>query len=244
MDHVNTERTEIRPIELLKEAKEMLGDQYWLFVGMTFIALVIGGALPFGILMGPMLCGLYLCFMEQHKRRTSEFGTLFKGFDFFAESLIATLIMMALVTVIILPIVFLFAAIMVVGGIAMGDDGVPALMIVLMAVFYPLIFLVSFLAQLPFLFMYPLIAGHGMKAIPAIKASWAGVKLNFMPLAIMLFVYSVLGVIAALACILPVYLLAPLTFGALYLAYTRIFPLSMKDQMASGAVPPKPSGQV
>ena len=244
MDPVNLERIEIKPIELLKEAKEMLGDQYWLFVAMTFIALVIGGALPFGILMGPMMCGLFLCLMEQRKKGVADFGTLFKGFEYFAESLIATLIMMAIVMVIVTPVILLFVAGMVMGGVMLGDDGGPVLMVVSMAIFYPLLFLVSFLAQLPFLFVYPLIVGHGLKAVPAITTSWAGVKLNFMPLAIMLFVFSVLSILAALMCILPVYLLAPLTMGAMYLAYTRIFPRSLKEQIAAGEAPAKPGAQM
>lgn len=240
MQNINPQRIQVKPIELLKEAKELLGDQYWLFVGMTFIALVIGGALPLGILMGPMFCGLYLCFMEQRERRTSEFGTLFKGFEYFAESLIATLIIIAIVTLIIIPIVVIYFVFVVVIGLTLGEDGAPPLFIFSMVIFYPLIFLVSFLANLPFLFVYPLIAGHGLKAVPAIKTSWAGVKLNFFPLAIMLFVYSVLSVIAALACVLPVYLLAPLTFGGTFLVYTRIYPVSMKEQIAAGTVPTPP----
>ena len=65
--------------------------QYWLFVGMTFVAFFIGSAVPFGILMGPMMCGIYLTCFAQRRREPVEFGLLFKGFDFFGPSVIATL---------------------------------------------------------------------------------------------------------------------------------------------------------
>ena len=55
-------RISARPIERLTEAKQMLGDQYWLFVGICACGMLIGSIVPLGILMGPMMCGMYLCF--------------------------------------------------------------------------------------------------------------------------------------------------------------------------------------
>ena len=49
-------RKAVDPIECIKAGWEMLKPHYWLFVGMAFIAYVIGQAVPI-ILMGPMLCG-------------------------------------------------------------------------------------------------------------------------------------------------------------------------------------------
>ena len=51
----------INPIDLYKRSLALMGDQYWLFVAMTFLAILIGSVVPFGILMGPMFVGLYLC---------------------------------------------------------------------------------------------------------------------------------------------------------------------------------------
>ena len=42
-------RVSLQPIELLKSAKEMLGEQYWLFVGITFLGAIIGSAVPLGM---------------------------------------------------------------------------------------------------------------------------------------------------------------------------------------------------
>jgi hypothetical protein len=83
----------INPIDLYKRSLALMGDQYWLFVGMTFLAMLIGSVVPFGILMGPMFVGLYLCFKEREEGRRVEFGKLFQGFDEFVNSLIVTLIL-------------------------------------------------------------------------------------------------------------------------------------------------------
>ena len=53
-------------------------DQYWLFVGMCFIGVLIGGAVPLGILLGPMMCGLYLTFFKTRRGEPIEFGTMFQ----------------------------------------------------------------------------------------------------------------------------------------------------------------------
>ena len=86
-------RISARPIERLTEAKTMLGDQYWLFVGICLVGILIGSIVPMGIMMGPMMCGMYLCFRYRMNSIQVRFETLFKGFDVFVNSLLATLIL-------------------------------------------------------------------------------------------------------------------------------------------------------
>src|ERR1044071_9987258 len=81
-------RKAVDPVECIKAGWELVKPQCWLFVGMTFIAFFIGSAVPLGILMGPMMCGIYLTCFARLRREPVEFGLLFKGFDFFGPSLI------------------------------------------------------------------------------------------------------------------------------------------------------------
>ena len=101
-------RQAVEPVECLKRGWELIKDQYWLFVGMTFIGLLVGGAVPLGILLGPMMCGLYLTFFKKRRGEPIEFGTLFKGFDFFGPSLVATLLHVVPIVAIVVPAYFLF----------------------------------------------------------------------------------------------------------------------------------------
>ena len=66
------------PIGLLKRSYAMMGDQYFLFVGITAVGIILGSLVPFGILLGPMMVGIYLCYIDREKGKTVEFGTLFK----------------------------------------------------------------------------------------------------------------------------------------------------------------------
>ena len=93
-----------RPIERLTDAKAMLGDQYWLFVGICLVGILIGSIVPMGIMMGPMMCGMYLCFRYRMNGIQVRFETLFKGFDVFVNSLLAMLILLACSLAIMLPL--------------------------------------------------------------------------------------------------------------------------------------------
>ena len=70
----------IAPVECVKEAWQLIKDRYWLFFGISLVGMLIGGAFAI-VLLGPMMCGIYLCLLQQHRGENVEFGTLFKGFD-------------------------------------------------------------------------------------------------------------------------------------------------------------------
>src|ERR1700686_3169618 len=87
------ERGVIRPVECLKGGWELIKDQYWLFLGIVFVGIFIGSAVPI-VLIGPMMVGIYLCFFRRMRGEQVEFGDLFKGFEFFVQGLIAAVIQM------------------------------------------------------------------------------------------------------------------------------------------------------
>src|SRR3712207_6027915 len=96
-------RGAVRPMECMREGWALIKDQYWLFLGMSVVALFIGSAVPLGILMGPMMCGLDLAFFRRQRGEPVTFDLLFKGFDYFKESIIATLIQVVPMLLVLLP---------------------------------------------------------------------------------------------------------------------------------------------
>src|SRR2546422_6252409 len=78
----------VSPIECLNAGWATIKDRYWLFLGMTLVATLIGGAVPI-VLVGPMMCGLYMCLLAKMRGEPIEFGLLFKGFDYFVPALVA-----------------------------------------------------------------------------------------------------------------------------------------------------------
>lgn len=231
----SSRKIQIKPLERLSNGKALLGEQYMLFVGICLVSLLIASAVPFAILLGPMACGMHLCFRDRAAGRKTKFDQLFKGFDYFMPSLIASLSLMAASFIVMMPMMFIlfgamFATIASVdsGG---GGGGSPLLLLVMI----PLVLLMSVLSMLlyiPFLFSYSLIVDQKMEGWNAVKTSWSGAKKNFWGLATMMFVYSLIGMVCAMACYIPFFFFIPLQLGAFYTAYRDIFP------NASDARPP------
>ena len=224
-------KVNVRPMELLSRSKELIGNQYGLFLGITLVGVLVGSMVPFGIVMGPMLIGIYLCFLHRQAGRQVEFGTLFKGFDQFGEGLIAYLIMIGFSIVASMVTVGLFlvvglAALALVAGTMDGEaaTGLGILVGILAYIFcFVALMVVSVLINLPFVFAFQLIADRKLTGTEAIKQSWAGAKLNFGGIVWYMLVNYFLLMLAALACYIPAILLMPVSFGGLFLLYSDIY---------------------
>lgn len=222
-EEVQIEKADLQAVALLKEGQQFLGDNYWLFCGITFVGMLIGGAAPMGLLLGPMMGGIFLCLAEKRKNGNFDFSTLFSGFEHFMETFIATLIVIAVSVLVVLPAYGLFFACMV-GSFATFGEEAPFLAVICTMFGAFLYGLVCFAVNLPFLFVYPLIVLRGMKAWPAVKTSAKGVWTNIGSVVIMVILYGIIAMVAALMCIIPVYLFMPIYFAALYMAYLKVFP--------------------
>jgi hypothetical protein len=213
----------ISPIRLLRQSLDLMGDQYWLFVGITFVGMLISSLVPMGILMGPMMCGMYLCYLLRMKGQSISFETLFRGFDYFVESLIATLIIVAASFIVVLPLMAIIIA-SAVGAAASGNDEAGMVLVAPLVVFgYLGILVLSALISVLFIFVYPLIVDRQLTAIPALKTSAMAAMSNLVGILLLLLVNAVISILASCACILPVYLFMPIALGTTALVYRDVF---------------------
>src|SRR5438128_7646986 len=87
-------RKSLRPIDAFRGGWGLIKDEYWQFWGIMFVGLLVGGAAPFGLLMGPMMCGIHMCLFRKARGREVSFNLLFDGFQLFGPSFVATLFAM------------------------------------------------------------------------------------------------------------------------------------------------------
>src|SRR5437867_12592384 len=111
-DNIQFRTGVIKPVECVKEGWVLIKDQYWLFLGIVFVGVFIGGVVVPIVLIGPMMVGIYICFFRKMRGEPIEFGHLFKGFDYFAQSLIAALIQMIPMVIVMVPMYILIFAVM------------------------------------------------------------------------------------------------------------------------------------
>ena len=237
-------RNAVEPVECIKGGWELIKNHYWLFVGMTLIAIMIGSAVPLGILLGPMMCGLYMSFFKVRRGEPIEFGTLFKGFDYFGQSVVAALLHTVPIIAIIVPAYLLFYVSMFVSMAAAGggNEPNPAPFLGVMAMFglfWIVVMLVILIITIGFTFAYPLIVDRKLQGFDAVKLSFRAAFANFWRLLGMMLLTSLLSVLGVLACYVGVFFVMPIGYAAIAKAYEQVFGLS-DGTMASNLPPPPP----
>lgn len=221
-------RNVVDPIECLKGGWNLVKDQYWLFVGMCAIGVVIASVVPLGILMGPMMCGMYISFLQKRRGQQIEFGTLFKGFDYFGPSVIATLLHIVPIMIIFIPSYILFYAGFVLTMMHQGNEPDPSGLFAFMGifvVFWLAMILVIIMISIGFTFVYPLIVDRGLSGVDAVKLSFRAAMANFwrlLGLALLGFVMS----FSVVLCYVGIFLVFPITYSALAVAYEQVFGLN------------------
>lgn len=198
-------RVSISPMEYLGTAWARVKDQYGLFLGITLVGVLLGGMAPLGLLLGPMMCGIYLCYRQQAKGLPVSFDMLFKGFDHFSEAFIAALLMMAASLVVMIPLMFVIFAAMFLGilggavapeGPAQAGSAVAGCLLIAGAML--LVMLASALISLFFTFTFPLIMDRKLAGMEAVKLSFKAAKANLgglLMLALLNFALSFAGLL-------------------------------------------------
>ncbi len=211
----------INPIEVYKEAWEMIKDQYWIIFAITFVGIIIGGVVPL-ILIGPMMCGIYLVLLQKYEGRPADFEQLFKGFDYFVPGLILAIIitvpMIAFMLAIYVPMIGIAIAapnmdesevMMFIGGILVVEFIVALIMVCLHSLL---------------IFAYPLIVDRKLSAIQAVKLSAKAAWANLGGIAGLFAVGFVVAIVGYLMLCIGIYLVLPLIIAATLVAYRKVFP--------------------
>ena len=234
-------RAAVEPMECLKAGWSLVKNQYWLFMGMAFVGIFIASVVPFGILLGPMMCGLYLALLRAMRGETVEFGTLFKGFDYFGQSLIATLIHVIPIFVIIVPVYIAFYAGMFLMIPRSRGEPDPAFMLSFLGIFaavWFIIIIIILVISVLFTFSYALIVDRGLSGIDAVKLSARAALANFWRLLGLYLLNGMLGILGALLCYVGVFLVMPISLAGSAIAYKQVFGLG---ESITNLPPPPPT---
>jgi uncharacterized membrane protein len=233
----------IKPVECVKEAWALIKDQYWLFLGIVFVGVFVGGAVPI-VLIGPMMVGIYLCVFRRMRGEPVEFGMLFKGFDHFAQSLIAALLQMIPMVIVMVPAYIIMFVLMMTsmprGGGRMNPDESSRFIFTFLGfelVFVAVIVAVGVVVTTFFLFAFPLIADRNLSGVEATKLSIKAARANLGGVLGLILVNVGLGLLGVLACYVGAFLIAPISLTSYAVAYRRVFP-EVSQTFASPPPPP------
>jgi len=224
----------IRPIEVYKEAWELMKDQYWMIFAVTLLGMLIGSVIPI-VIIGPMICGIYLCMLDKMERREVQIETLFKGFEYFAPSLLVAVVVMVPVFIMIFTIYVPMIAMAVAGPRMSESELMPFLLGTI--VFEVVAAIVMVCLHTLLIFAFPLIVDRKLSGFQAMKTSARAVWHNLGGVVGLFGVGFVVVLIGYLMLCIGVYLVLPLMLMSTIVAYRKVFP-PMSPQYG---MPPPPT---
>jgi hypothetical protein len=216
-------RVRVAPIECFSEGWSLLGDQFFLFVGLSIVAAVIEGLVPLA-LIGPICAGLVLWLRAKRRGESPEFGLLFKGFDFFLPTFLAVLLVFGFTLLLSIPAVAFF-----IGGIVMiavGAEQNQGLAIgggVITAFAYISLIFANILFRPLAFFASALVVQKGLEPWPAFTAALSGVLKNWLGILGFILLGLVLGCLSLLICFVGIFAFLAWNNAAQYVAFERIF---------------------
>lgn len=219
-------RRAVRPLECLRSGWELVRGNYWLFFGISLVGSLIAGFVPMGILVGPMMCGIYYCLLRQRGGRPVTFDMLFRGFEYFLQSLIATLLMMIPVVVIVVPAYIALVAGMIAAMPQPGGQPDPEagqMVLIGFGVFFVVVVLLSVVVTILFFFTYPLIVDKKLSGVQAIGTSFRAGLANVGGLLGLTLLTMLLTFLGLLACYVGAFFVMPIHFAANIIAYEQVF---------------------
>jgi hypothetical protein len=189
--------------------------------GMIALVSYLACFLPFLLVQGPLVCGLFACAFRSLRGGPVEVATLGRGWEICGR---AILVALALVVLQLIPVAVIigviFAAIALLAGVAgpnpKPDDATMAAFIVGGFACYFALIAGMMIWQLWFgtrtMFIWPLVADRGYDFFAAWRESWASTKVRFWELLLLNFLASLIATLGVYACYVGVIFTLPFYF--------------------------------
>jgi uncharacterized membrane protein len=216
---------QIQPIQCVKEAWALIKADYWILFAISIVGAMIGGISMY-ILIGPMICGIFLAYLKTLDGGKPSIDDLWVGFNYFWPSLGVT-IAIVLPIVIWVAIMFVTIYLPIITAAVMGDKAdqnailgtFVAGFVVDMIVALVMVFIHSLL-----IFAFPLIVDRGLSSWDAMKLSARAVLKNLGGIGGLIAVNFGLALAGELAFCVGLYLVIPIITAANLVAYRKVFP--------------------
>src|ERR1043166_6924971 len=228
----------IQPIECLREAWELIKDDYWLLFAVSIVGALVG-AVSLYALIGAMICGIFGCYLKKVDGGKVRFDDLWLGFKFFGPSLRVTIafvvpiVAFALIMFLTIYLPLITAAVMgnkanesaILGSFLLGS-AIDIVVAVVMVCIHSLL-----------MFAFPLIVDRGLSSWDAMKLSARAVMKNLGGIGGLIVVNFVLVLLGEAAFCVGVYLVIPIITATSLVAYRKVFPAPENRNFA----PPPPT---
>lgn len=191
-------QAEVKIGQWLQQGLDLYKQNFGVLVLSSLVAVVLG-SVTFGILAGPMFAGLVIICLGLYDKQPRQFGDLFKGFNFFVQTLLLVLVWGILLLVVWRILIF----IPILGQLLYMAISLCVSSLLMFAIF--------------------LIVEKGMAFWPASMASIEMVRSNLWPFIGFGVLASLIGSIGVVACFIGLIFTLPFMFCAVTVAFREVF---------------------
>jgi len=238
----------VRPFECLGGGWQLIKDQYFLYLAMCSIIVVLVSCIPFaGIIYGAWMCGIYYAMLGRMRGEAASFNSLGKGFSFFSQGFVIALLSglpFAVLTVAARVMEWRFDELQ---KSYPGSTPMPPEILTEQFTWLGLIIaafaLFHLITGLIFPFAYQLVVEHNLSGWKAIKLSARASRANFGGVFGLVVLEIILGSLGILLACVGLFFVMPITKAAWTVAYRQVFPAPPTDQpipVPFPAPPPPP----
>ncbi len=220
----------IKPVECVREAWELIKDEYWILFAVSLVGAMIGG-ISFYVLIGAMICGIFTCYLKKIDSGRVAFEDLWLGFKFFWPSLFVTL---AIVVPIVVWTIIMFVTIYlpIITTAVMGNKANERAILGTFAVGFIVDIIVAIIMvciHSLLIFCFPLIVDRHLSSWDSMKLSARAVLKNLGGVGGMIAVNFGLALLGEMAFCIGLYLMIPIITAANLVAYRKVFPKHNDD---------------
>lgn len=216
---------QIRPVECVKEGFALIKDEYWVLLAVSVVGAMIA-AISLYILIGAMVCGIFVCYLRKIDGGRVKFEDLFTGFGYFGSSLLVTiLIVVPLVVWLLVLFTTLYLPLLMkaVGGENVSDDELLTTFFVVFVIDVIVAFVMVCFHSLLF-FCFPLIVDRGLSSWDSIKLSARATLKNLAGIGGIIGLNFLMLLAGELVLCIGIYLVLPLITASHMVAYRKVFP--------------------
>lgn len=233
----------VRPFQCLSSGWQTIKDQYFLFVGMCLIILLLVACIPFaGIIWGAWICGIYAALFARMRGETATFKAIGIGFQYFGPAFGVAILNN-------LPFVPVFVAAGLLDSWLDELDRTypgevpPEVLLQMLAYVGAIVFfyiVCTLVTGVIFAFAYQLVVDKNMSGWEATKLSARAARENLGGVAGLVLLELVLSAAGLLFCCFGLVFVMPVTKAAWAVAYTQVFPMALPPAPVQQPPPPPP----
>ena len=215
----------IKPVECLKEAWELIKNDYWLLFAISLVGGMLAGVTMY-VLLGAMVCGIIGCYLKKIDGEALKFDDLWAGMKYLVPSIPIALLFVAPIVVYFFAVFFTIYSPMIMLAV-MGDRVDPSALLATFGIAIVIDLIVAVLMTCLhslIIFAFPLLIDRNLGAIGAIKLSARAALKNIGGIAGLILLQFGIVLLGELAFCVGIYLTIPILTATSLVAYRKVFP--------------------